>query len=313
MKRFLVTGGAGFIGSHITSALLKQGASVRILDDFSTGTPGNVAEAGTVAGAGRLELIEGDVADRAATADAVRDVDVIFHEAAFISVPQSMEKPDACFDVNVGGTQTLLEAARKAHVRRVIIASSAAVYGDTQSLPLVEETPARPLSPYASSKLISEMYADLYSRALGLEVICLRYFNVYGPRQRPDTPYAAAVPIFVRQMLDRKPVTIFGDGLQTRDLIYVGDIVAANLSAAEHPAAAGRVFNICTGTATRVLDLVQTLRELIADAPEPVFADRRAGDIYQSLGSPAKALSILGFSAHTTLRDGLKETVKWTR
>ena len=228
-----------------------------------------------------------------------------------MSVPESVAKPTTCFDVNCGGTSVVLEAARAAGVRRVVLASSAAVYGDSQDLPLLEHAAVRPQSPYAASKLVGEVYAALYSEHLGLEVTSLRYFNVFGPRQRPDTQYAAAVPIFIRQLLRKEAPTIFGDGGQTRDLIFVGDVVRANLIAAEHPNAAGHVFNVCTGRATGILDMIDVLYRLLPGGPAPVFAPRRTGDIYQSVGSPTKAESVLGFTARTSLVDGLRETVKW--
>ncbi|MGC8857110.1 MAG: SDR family NAD(P)-dependent oxidoreductase, partial [Anaerolineae bacterium] len=196
----LVTGGAGFIGSHIVQALLARGAEVRVLDNFSTGRQENLQGL-----RGRLEVREGDVRDAARVAEVVQGVEVIFHQAAFVSVPQSLQEPQTCFEINVSGTATLLEAARRARVRRVVIASSAAVYGESRALPLSEETPPAPLSPYAVSKRVDEMYAALYTQALGLEVVALRYFNVYGPRQRPDSMYAAAVPIFIRRLLDSQP------------------------------------------------------------------------------------------------------------
>ncbi len=311
--RYLVTGGAGFIGSHIAGALLQQGASVRVLDNFSSGRRENLSALGPQADSTRLEVIEGDLRHASAVLAAVRAVDVVFHEAAFVSVAESMVKPQHCFDVNVGGTSMLMEAARQAGVRRIVIASSAAIYGDSDALPLVESTPARPLSPYAASKAADETYAAMYTHAFGLEVVALRYFNVYGPRQRPDSMYAAAVPIFIRKRLDGQPVTIFGDGRQTRDLIYVGDVVQANLIASEHAAAPGQVFNVCTGRETVLLDLLDVLDELVPNAPAPVFAPPRAGDIYKSLGSPAKALATLGFCSHTSLHDGLKATLEWMR
>ncbi len=313
MKQYLVTGGAGFIGSHLVRALLEQGYSVRVLDNFSSGTRENLKDVNASKTAGTLDVLEGDVRDAAAVAQAVIGIEVIFHEAAFVSVPESMERPQDCFDVNITGTSVLFEAARRAGVRRTVIASSAAVYGDSQTLPLTEETPSRPLSPYAVSKRVDEMYAELYTRSFGLEVTALRYFNVYGPRQRPDSMYAAAVPIFIRRLLSGQPVTVFGDGGQTRDLIYVRDVVWANMIAAEHPAAAGEVFNICTGRETRLLDLLNVLYELLPGAPQPKFAQPRAGDIYQSLGSPAKADKVIGFKAETSLTEGLKATVEQTQ
>ncbi len=311
MKRYLVTGGAGFIGSHIVRALLEQGAAVRVLDNFSSGKRENLEGLGSHKNGSCFEIVEGDVRNVSIVADAVRDVEVIFHEAAFVSVPESMEKPQDCFDVNITGTSTLFEAARKAGVRRVVIASSAAVYGDSDALPLKEDTPLRPLSPYAVSKRVDEMYAGLYTQSFGLEVVALRYFNVYGPRQRPDSMYAAAVPIFIRRLRDSKPITIFGDGGQTRDLIFVGDVTRANLIASDHPSAAGKIFNICTGQSTRLLDLLDVLFRLFPNSPKPVFAPPRAGDIYKSLGNPAYAENTIGFKAQTSLADGLEETVDW--
>ncbi len=306
--KYLVTGGAGFIGSHIVRTLLEQGAQVRVLDNFSSGKRENLAGLN-----GALEIIEGDLRDASRVAEAVRGVDVIFHEAAFISVPESMEKPQDCFDVNITGTSNLFEAARKAGVRRAVVASSAAVYGDSEAWPLNEDTPLRPLSPYAVSKRVDEMYAELFTRSFGLEVAALRYFNVYGPRQRPDSQYAAAVPIFVRRLLDNKPVTIFGDGGQSRDLINVHDVVQANLTAAEHPDAPGKVFNVCTGVETRLLDLLEILFDLFPNAPQPVFTEPRAGDIYRSIGNPKKAADVMGYRARVSLADGLAETVEWMR
>lgn len=311
MSRCLVTGGAGFIGSHLVRALLTRGDTVRVLDNFSSGRRENLD--GVTAGlpADRFEIIEADLRSAAKVTEALRGIELVFHEAAFVSAPESMEKVQECLDVNVTGTSILLDAARRQGVRRVVIASSAAVYGDADALPLVEQTPARPLSPYAASKLVGETFASLYTNAFDLGVSALRYFNVYGPRQRPDSQYAAAVPIFIRKLLDRQAPTVFGDGRQTRDLIYVGDVVRANLIAAEHPQAAGQVFNICTGSSIRILDLLETLRKVIPGSQEPVFAAKRAGDIYESLGSPAKAERVLGFRAETTLEGGLRETVAW--
>lgn len=306
MKRYLVTGGAGFIGSTIVRALLEQGDFVRILDNFSTGKRDNVAGLD-------VEIVEGDLRDPAKLAQAVKGIDIIFHEAAFVSVPQSMEDPLPCFEINQRGTEYLLEAARKAGVKRVVLASSAAVYGDLETMPLAEDFSLRPLSPYAVSKRVDELYAEMYTRSFGLEVVALRYFNVYGPRQRPDSMYAAAVPIFARRLIDGKPITIYGDGGQTRDLIHVGDVVRANLLASEHPDAPGQVFNICTGDETRLIDLVETLMDFFPDAPAPEFGPARAGDIYRSLGNPAKAEKIIGFKAQTSLDAGLKTVVDWMK
>jgi nucleoside-diphosphate-sugar epimerase len=311
--KYLVTGGAGFIGSHIVQTLLEQGNAVRVLDNFSTGKRENLEGLRRQYGEDRFEILEGDLRDASRVEEAVRGVEIILHQAAFVSVPQSLEDPQTCFDVNITGTSRLLDAARAAGVRRAVIASSAAVYGESKALPLVEELLPQPLSPYAVSKRVKEMYAELFTSSFGLEVVALRYFNVYGPRQRPDSMYAAAVPIFARRLLDGKPVTVFGDGGQTRDLINVRDVVRANLIASEHPNAAGRIFNICTGIETRLLDLLDVLYELIPNVPPAQFAASRAGDIYRSVGSPQKALDLLGFHAEVSLVDGLKETLDWMR
>jgi UDP-N-acetylglucosamine/UDP-N-acetyl-alpha-D-glucosaminouronate 4-epimerase len=310
---YLVTGGAGFIGSHIARTLLEQGQSVRILDNFSTGKRENITELTRQFRRDQLEVLEGDVRDASHVKVAVEGVEIIFHEAAFVSVPQSMDEPQSCFDVNITGTSLLFDMARRAGVRRAVVASSAAVYGESEALPLVEETPLLPKSPYAVSKRVDEMYAELFTNSFGFEVVALRYFNVYGPRQRPDSMYAAAVPIFARRLLDGKPVTVFGDGGQTRDLINVRDIARANIVASEHPNAAGKVFNICTGIETRLLDLLDVLYALFPNAPKPEFAGPRAGDIYRSVGSPQKAVSEMGFRAQVSLADGLRETVEWMR
>ncbi len=303
---YLITGGAGFIGSHITRALMEQGAKVRILDNFSSGKRDNLQGLD-------VEIIEGDLRDASRVTEAVRGVNIIFHEAAFVSVPESMEKPQECFDVNVSGTSILFEAARKAGVQRAVIASSAAVYGDSTAMPLVEDTPLKQLSPYASSKRIDEKYAELYTNYFGFEVTALRYFNVYGPRQRPDSMYAAAVPIFIRRMLDNKPITIYGDGGQSRDLINVKDVVQANLLASEHPKAPGQIFNVCTGVETRLLDLLDILYEIFPNAPKHVHGEPRAGDIYRSIGTPQKAMDVLGFKPSVSLADGVYEAVEEMR
>ena len=313
MKQYLVTGGAGFIGSHIVRALLERGESVRVLDNFSSGRLDNLAGLDTSRYKGNFEILEGDVRNRLEVVQAVHDIDIIFHEAAFVSVAESMDKPQDCFDINITGTSQLFEAARKAGVRRAVIASSAAVYGDSDALPLVEDTTLHPLSPYAVSKRVDELFAALYTQSFGLEVAALRYFNVYGPRQRPDSMYAAAVPIFINSLRTHQVVTVFGDGGQTRDLIYVGDVVRANLIASEHPAAAGQVFNICTCQETRILDLLDVLYKLFPESSKPDHAQPRAGDIYKSLGSPEKADKIIGFTAQKPLADGLKETVEWSQ
>jgi UDP-glucose 4-epimerase len=304
--KYLITGGAGFIGSHIANTLVKNGKRVRIFDNFSSGKRENLQGLD-------VEIMEGDLRNDDDVNKAVKGIDIIFHEAAFVSVPESMEKPQECLDVNVMGTSKLFESARRSGVKRVVVASSAAVYGDSEAYPLSEDTLLRQLSPYAVSKRIDEMYAELFTNQFGLEVVALRYFNVYGPRQRPDSMYAAAVPIFIRRILDNKPITVYGDGGQTRDLVNVKDVVQANLLASEHPSAPGKIFNVCTGVETKLLDLLDILYEIFPNAPKHVHAEPRAGDIYRSIGTPKKIMDTLGFKPQVSLADGLAEAVEVMR
>jgi UDP-glucose 4-epimerase len=239
-------------------------------------------------------------------------VELIFHLAAFISVPQSMLDPETCFAINVGGTVNLLEAARRAGARKVVLSSSTAVYGDTDVFPTTEETPLCPLSPYALSKQVNELYARLYTQTLGLPVAALRYYNVYGPRQRPDSAYAAAIPIFVRRLVAGEPIIIYGDGKQSRDFIYVKDVVRANLLSGGS-ASAGEAYNVCTGRETSLLDLLEELSEISPRQPEVRFEAPRSGDIYRSVGCPEKAAGVLGFRAETSLAKGLAQTVEWMK
>jgi UDP-glucose 4-epimerase len=305
--RTLVTGGAGFIGSHLVEELLQRGDTVRVLDNFSTGSHENLEPFQQ-----DLEILEGDLRDEGTVKAAVRDVELVFHLAAFISVPRSMSDPGTCFAINVGGTVALLEAARKSGARKVVLSSSTAVYGDTDIFPTTEETPLRPLSPYAVSKQVNELYARLYTHALGLPVTALRYYNVYGPRQCLNSDYAAVISIFVRRLEAGEPITIYGDGKQSRDFIFVKDVVRANLLAAESESA-GDAFNICTGCETNLLDLLEELSELSPHQPEVRFEAPRPGDIYRSAGSPEKAAVALDFRAKTSLATGLAQTVEWMK
>ena len=308
MRVSLVTGGAGFIGSHIVRALLARGDSVRVFDNFSTGKIENLASLNS-----SLEIYEGDLRDKPAVVDALQGADYLFHQAAFVSVPQSMEEPEVCFEINVKGTMNALEAAREAGVRQAVLASSAAVYGESQDLPLKEGADLGVLSPYAASKQINEVYAGLYTRSFGLPVVALRYFNVYGPRQSPDSDYAAAIPIFIRRLLEGHAPVIFGDGNQRRDFVFVSDVVRANLLAAECSEAAGGIFNICSGTEVSILDLVETLSKIIPGAALPEFGSPRPGDIYRSLGDPGRAAQVMNFQPRVSLVEGLDQTVDWMR
>lgn len=302
----LVTGGAGFIGSHLVDGLLERGDVVRVLDNLSTGKIENLE--GKL---DQIDLIQGDLRDPAILTQAVQGVDLIFHQAAFVSVPKSMEEPDACLDINVRGTRQLLEFARLAGVKRVVLASSAAVYGESPELPLGESGLTDPLSPYASSKLIGEIFARLYTKQLGLDVVALRYFNVYGPRQNPDSDYAAVIPIFIKQLKDEDTPVIYGDGKQSRDFVFVKDVVQANLLAGESRRAPGQVINICSGQEINLLELLDSLSGIFNRHIEPDFEAPRTGDIYRSLGNPALASDLLGFSPQTSMQDGLRATSNW--
>lgn len=305
MARVLVTGGAGFIGSHLAKALVERGDKVRILDNFSSGNRDNIAKIQN-----EVELIEGDMRDGNAVAQAVKDVELVFHEAAFVSVPESIEKPQECYATNVSGTIDLLEAARQAGVRRVVLASSAAVYGANPNMPLSEAAEAETPSPYAASKFFNEVLAELYTETHGLPVVALRYFNVYGPRQSPRSQYAAAIPRFIEKLAAKQPPLVYGDGSQTRDFVFVDDVVQANLIASSAKDAGGRAFNVCSGDETSLLGLLGELALLFPDAPKPEFAPSRLGDVPRSLGDPTLAASQLGFTTKTSLRDGLVACVE---
>ncbi len=300
-----MTGGAGFIGSHLAQALLQRGDSVRIFDNFSTGTRANIAEFKR-----HVEVVEGDLLDTAKVSTAAKDVETVFHQAAFVSVPESIENPRECFAINVQGTIEILEAARQAGVSRVVLASSAAVYGTGKEMPLSESMPPETLSPYALSKKFNEDLARLYTSMLGVTTVALRYFNVYGPRQSPTSAYAAAIPQFIDRMSNVKSAKIYGDGKQSRDFIYVGDVVNANLAAAGAKDGAGIAFNVCSGTETSLLDLVSALKDLYPKAPQPEFEPPRLGDVERSIGDPILAANVLGFRARVSLAEGLKQTVE---
>jgi nucleoside-diphosphate-sugar epimerase len=304
---FLVTGGAGFIGSHIVRRLVASGAHVRVLDSFTTGRRENLA--GMI---DQIELIEGDISDMATISRAIAEVEYVLHLAALVSVPESVDRPDRNFDVNLTGTHNLLLAARAASVRRVIFSSSCAVYGD-HAPPHHEALAPRALSPYAAAKLSAEQLCRSFTHVYGLPTVCLRYFNVFGPYQNPRGGYAAAIPLFVTALLGGKQPTIYGDGGQSRDFVYVANVVAANLLACGSEAAIGGVFNIGTGEETSLLTLLTTLGELAGLEIEPTFAPPRAGDILRSYGDITQAATILGYRPTVGLAEGLRETFAWYR
>ncbi len=305
----LVTGGAGFIGSHLVDALVVRGFRVRVLDDFSTGHAENLEPARR---RGMVEVLEGRLEDWDTVRRAVQGVRWVFHLAARIFVAESVQDPVGYHRTNVLGTVHLLQAAREAGVERVVLASSAAVYGLPRDLPLREDAPLQPLSPYAAEKIANEMDARVFTH-LGLPVVALRLFNVYGPRQRPDNPYAAVIVAFLHRWLQNRPPVVYGDGTQTRDFIYVEDVVRAFVLAAQAPDAPGQVFNVCRGQGVSLLELLETMRPLFPHGPDPEFAPPRPGDIPHSAGDPTRAREVLGFQPQVPLSEGLRRTLAWMK
>ncbi len=301
--RALVTGGAGFIGSHLVDALLARGDQVRVLDDLSNGLAGNVA--------GGADLVVGDVSDYDVVAGAVEGIDVVFHQAGVGSVPRSMAAPRHTDMVNAHGSLVVLDAARHAGVRRVVAASSSSVYGGAAPLPTKETHPVLPRSPYAVSKLVTEQYCRVFHEALGVETVALRYFNIYGPRQRADSPYAAVIPLFVDALRGGRRPIIHGDGLQSRDFTYVTDAVQANLVAAEAPVerCGGKVYNVAGGEQHSVLDLLGILAKILGVEADPEHTETRPGDVRHSHADLGAARADLGYQPVVGLEEGLRHTL----
>jgi nucleoside-diphosphate-sugar epimerase len=307
MGTYLVTGGAGFIGSHLVDYLVQRGDAVRVLDDFSTGKEENIRH-----NLGKIELIRGSITDRDTVEESIKGVDFVLHHAAVASVPRSIDDPIRSSEIGIGGTLNLLVAARDAGVKRFVYASSSAVYGDPAILPVNEDTPADPLSPYGVTKLANEYYCRLFTRLYGLETVCLRYFNVFGPRQEPESDYAAVISKFISSMIRGVRPIIYGDGIQSsRDYTYVDNNVRACMLACSVPEAAGEVFNIASGESTTPLDLVESLSEILGVPVSPEFTDFRPGEIRHSSTEIDKARRILGFHPVTGFREGLANTVAW--
>jgi nucleoside-diphosphate-sugar epimerase len=308
MGLYLVTGGAGFIGSSIARGLIARGDAVRIIDNFSTGKRENLADI-----AERIELLEGDIRDDRLLARATAGVEVIFHEAAIASVPQSMAEPLENHAVNATGTMRVLEAARVAGVRRVVYAASSAAYGDEPTLPKVETMRPAPISPYGATKLAGEVAMQVYARAFGLETVCLRYFNVFGPRQDPQSEYEAVIPKFITAALAGKQPRIFGDGKQSRDFCHIDNVVEANLAAAaaEGRRVSGGVFNIGCGEPIDLNRVVALIGDILGRKIEATYEPARAGDIKQSWGDVGAARAAFGFRAPVSFTDGLRRTIEW--
>ncbi len=314
MTRFLVTGGAGFIGSHIAHALRTRGDDVRVLDNFSTGNRANLSAAlGDGSDGPKGELVEGDLRDLPTVREACRGVDVVFHEAALPSVARSVEDPVTSDDSNVRGTLHVLLAAKDAGVRRVVYAGSSSAYGESPTLPKHEGMTGDPISPYGVTKFTGELYCRSFARVYGLSTVVLRYFNVFGPRQDPGSPYSGVIALFCRAVLSGSPATIHGDGEQSRDFTFIDNVVAGNLLAAERDVPGGSVLNVATGSSITLNRLVAVLGE-IAGRPLVVrHGPPRAGDIRDSLADIARAREILGYRPSVEFREGLARTLDWYR
>ena len=308
MASYLVTGGGGFIGSTLVRALVERGERVRVLDDFSTGSKTNLESVGD-----RIELIEGDVSDPVACRQAVAGMDYVLHQAAIPSVARSVDDPVSSNRANVTGTLNVLVAARDARVKRLVFASSSSVYGETEVLPKVETMPERPVSPYALTKLAGEKYCVMFHRLYGFETVSLRYFNIFGPRQNPNSPYSAVISRFVASALDGKRPTVHGDGEQSRDFTYVENVVQANLLACHAEGAAGGVFNIGTGERHSLNQLLRLLGGIVGRELDPEHTAPRAGDVRHSLADIGQARSVLGYEPRVRFEDGLRRTVEWYR
>ena len=308
MAQYLVTGGAGFIGSHMVDRLVADGHRVRVVDDLSSGRLDNLAAVNN-----RIEFIKGDIRDRQLVANACEGIEFIIHEAAWRSVPKSMADPWGYTEVNVLATVNLLEAAVKAKVKRVVCVSSSSVYGETTQMPLREDQPARPISPYAASKLADELFCGLFSRGYGLETVAVRYFNVFGPRQSLENEYAVVIPKFIVCLLRKESPPVYGDGKQSRDFTFVDNVVEGTILASQTNGVSGEVFNIALGEEHSVLDLLQELNKIMGLSIPPAFKPPRPGDVQRTLADPSKAMRLLRWKGCVNFSEGLRRTVEWFR
>jgi nucleoside-diphosphate-sugar epimerase len=308
MAKYLVTGGAGFIGSNIAEELVRRGAKVRVLDNFIAGKIENLKPF-----LNEIELIKGDIRDKKAVAKAIKGVDFVLHLAALRSVAKSVEEPIETHDVNATGTLNLLIAAKESGVRRFIYSSTCAAYGDAKKFPQRETDAVAPISPYGASKLAGENYCMVFAKTLGFEAVALRYFNVYGPRQNPESRYSSVVPAFIFDIMKGKTPVIEWDGRQSRDFVFVKDVVSANLLAVKAKKASGEVFNIGNGYATTIYDLLVNIEKTLSRNISPMLGPKREGDVRKVYSDISKAKKILGFKPQTTLKEGLRLTVEWFR
>jgi UDP-glucose 4-epimerase len=305
LANYLVTGGAGFIGSHISEALVKRGHRVRVVDSLVTGYRHNLRDG--------VEFTQGDLADPSVARAAVTGMDYVLHQAAIPSVPRSVDKPEESHRANVDATLQIMLASRDAHVKRIVFAGSSSVYGDTEVLPKTETMPVNPMSPYALQKLMSEMYLRMFTRLYGIETVTTRYFNVFGPRQDPGSPYSGVISLFIKALSTGARPIIYGDGEQTRDFTYVANVVDGVIRAAETPGVGGEVFNIATNGRISLNELLATLKKIFGSSVEPIFKDARQGDVKHSQADISKAEKLLGYRPAVGLEEGLRETVDWYR
>ena len=307
MASYLVTGGAGFIGSHLAEELVRRGAAVRVVDSLITGRRSNLAHLPTV------EFLEGDLANPDVAARAVSGIDYVLHQAAIPSVPRSVQDPITSNRANITSTLNVLVAARDAGVKRLVYAGSSSAYGNTPTLPKREDMPANPLSPYALQKLVGEQYCQLFTQLYGFETVTTRYFNVFGPRQDPSSPYSGVISLFISALCDARQPTIYGDGEHTRDFTYVANVVDGVLRACTAEKASGEVINVATGGRISLNTLFKTVRDLVGAKIEPIYADPRQGDVKDSQADISKARRMLGYQPVVSFEEGLAKTVAWYR
>jgi nucleoside-diphosphate-sugar epimerase len=307
LAKYLVTGGAGFIGSHLVEELLRRGESVRIADDFSTGLRENLPPSG------RVEVVEGHLADDGVAARAVEGCEFVLHQGAIPSVPRSIKEPLSTHRANVDATVAVLVAARDAGVKRLVFAGSSSVYGNSLVLPKREDMRPSPLTPYALQKLVSEQYCQLFTQLYGLETVTTRYFNVFGPRQQPGSPYSGVISLFIEALSNGQSPKIYGDGRQTRDFTYVGDVVDGVLRCCTAPKVAGEVINLAVGGRISLLDLVGAIQRILATDTAPLFFPEREGDVRDSQADISKARQLLGFESSFPFEEGLRRTIEWYR
>jgi nucleoside-diphosphate-sugar epimerase len=307
MASYLVTGGAGFIGSHLTEELVRRGHTVRVADSLITGKRRNLDHIPDV------DFVEGDLADLAVAQRAVDGVEYVLHQAAIPSVPRSVKDPITSNRANIDASINVLVAARDAGVKRLVYAGSSSAYGNTPTLPKQEDMPTNPLSPYALQKLVAEQYAQMFTRLYGFETVTTRYFNVFGPRQDPGSPYSGVISLFATALLEGRQPVIYGDGEQTRDFTYVANVVDGVLRACEAPDAAGQVINVATGGRISLNELLRVMNRIVGTQIEPIYKEERTGDVRDSQADVTKAKRLLGYTPIVSLEEGLRQTLAWCR